>query len=53
MVVMLDTSFSKPLGIPASSHGIVTATVVVSGHTIVVLLGVLARPARYLLRLEE
>ena len=53
MVAMPDTSFSKPLDTPASSLGIVTATVVVSGPTIVVLLGVLARAARYLLQLQE
>ena len=53
MVAMPDTSFSKALDIPASSHGIVTATVVVSGHTIVSSVGRIGQPARYCSGSEE
>jgi hypothetical protein len=51
MVAMPDMSFSKPLATPASSLGIVTATVAVSGLTIAVSLGDLTTVARYLLQL--
>ena len=53
MVATLDISFSKPLGTPASSRGIATAMVAVSGRTVIVLLGAATAATQYLLRLRQ
>jgi hypothetical protein len=53
MVATLDISCSKPLATPASSRGIATAMVAVSGRTVIVLLGAATAATQYLLRLRQ